>query len=262
MTLLENEPDPRPEEKRVPPPRRRLVLTALVLLTAGALLILRQMNYAIPDWIFSWQVLLICIGIFIGEKHNFNNPSFAILILIGGIFLINDFFPDLTIRHYLWPALLIIGGVALLVKPARVGRWGGKNFRGRRFNHERYFEEKNASAFNSGEDYLDIVTIFGGVKKNILSKTFKGGEATSFFGGTEINLMQADIQGHVVLDLTQIFGGTKLILPPHWEIKSEIVNIFGGVEDKRPVQNITVDGTKVIVLKGTSIFGGIEIRSY
>lgn len=95
-----------------------------------------------------------------------------------------------------------------------------------------------------------------------MNKNFKGGEATSVFGGTELNLMQADINGHVVFELTQIFGGAKLILPAHWEIKSEIVNIFGGVEDKRPVQSVTNDPNKVIVLKGTSIFGGIEIRSY
>jgi hypothetical protein len=74
--------------------------------------------------------------------------------------------------------------------------------------------------------------------------------------------MQADIQGEIELDLTQIFGGCKLIVPSHWEIKSELVNIFGGVEDKRPTQNINTDHSKVIILRGTSIFGGIEIRSY
>ncbi len=45
------------------------------------------------------------------------------------------------------------------------------------------------------EDYIDAVTVFGGVKKNILSKNFRGGDVTTFMGGTELNLTHADIQG-------------------------------------------------------------------
>ena len=36
------------------------------------------------------------------------------------------------------------------------------------------------------------------------------------FGGAEINFMQADIQGRVELEVNQVFGGTKLIVPAHW----------------------------------------------
>jgi hypothetical protein len=42
-----------------------------------------------------------------------------------------------------------------------------------------------------------------------------------------------------------------------------MVTIFGGLNDKRPmpVQTGSAD-SKVIVLKGTCIFGGIDIKSY
>lgn len=43
----------------------------------------------------------------------------------------------------------------------------------------------------------------------------------------------------VTLEITTIFGGTKLIIPSNWEIKSEAVMIFGGIEDKRRMQTIT-----------------------
>ena len=81
---------------------------------------------------------------------------------------------------------------------------------------------------------------------------------------TELNLMQADTSTRVVLDLTQVFGGTKLIIPPHWKVNAEdMVTIFGGLNDKRPmpVQTGATD-SKIIVLKGTCIFGGIDIKSY
>ena len=66
----------------------------------------------------------------------------------------------------------------------------------------------------------------------------------------------------MILDLTQIFGGCTLIMPPHWDLKSELVSIFGGTEDNRPTANVVTDPKKVVLLRGTSIFGGIEIKSY
>ncbi|MFZ6010408.1 MAG: cell wall-active antibiotics response protein, partial [Bacteroidota bacterium] len=114
------------------------------------------------------------------------------------------------------------------------------------------------------DDYLDSTTAFGGVKRNIISKNFKGGEITTIFGGTDLIFTQADVNGKIVLEVTQLFGGTKLIVPPHWKVETgDLVCVFGGVDDKRPaVADGTVDQNKVLVLKGTCIFGGIDIKSY
>ena len=126
------------------------------------------------------------------------------------------------------------------------------------------WDESNINE-TSGDDHLDSTVIFGGVKKNIISKNFRGGEAVTVFGGTEINLTQADVSGPIVLDLTQVFGGTKLIVPPHWKIQSQdLVCILGGVEDKRPIMSdpSSVSDSKVLVLKGTCILGWIDIKSF
>jgi hypothetical protein len=113
----------------------------------------------------------------------------------------------------------------------------------------------------SSEDYISATTVLGGVHKNILSKNFKGGDITIFMGGAELNLSQADIQGTAALDITQIMGGTKIIVPPHWTIRSELTSVFGNIEDKR--QNIgNSNPEKVLIIDGTSVFGGIEIRNY
>ena len=114
----------------------------------------------------------------------------------------------------------------------------------------------------SSEDFIESTSIFGGIKKNILSKKFKGGDVVNIMGGTELNLMQADINGTVILEIVQIFGGTKLIVPAHWEVKPEMVALFGGIEDKRQMQNVTLNPDKILVLKGTTMFGGIDIRNY
>jgi predicted membrane protein len=83
-------------------------------------------------------------------------------------------------------------------------------------------------------------------------------------GGAEIVLTQSDLNSsRVELEITQVFGGTKIIVPPHWKVSSDLVAIFGGIEDRRPLMsNQAISDEKHLVIKGTSIFGGIDIRSY
>ncbi|MBK7650840.1 MAG: hypothetical protein IPJ20_08920 [Flammeovirgaceae bacterium] len=57
-----------------------------------------------------------------------------------------------------------------------------------------------------------------------------------------MDLSQADINGSVIIDVTQIFGGVKLVIPSNWELKSDLTAILGGVDDKRNApQAVTVE---------------------
>lgn len=252
----------------------------------GILLLLIGVNYflvdngILPEWMWSWGVLLIAVGLFIGIRHRFRSPAWFIFMVIGGVVLIksNEFgkyFPGINL-HHIWPLALIILGLFFILRPHRHRRqWqdylddnAGSKTDAPWAAHEEPSDVKAdpspnrpAQSFLS-EDFIDTTSIFGGVKKNIISKNFRGGDITNIMGGSEIDLTQADIHGIVTIDLTQVFGGTKLIVPSNWQVKAQMAAIFGGVEDKRTVQNTALDPNKILVLDGTSIFGGIEIRSY
>ncbi len=220
------------------------------------------------------------MGLFIGIRHNFRSPAWFIMMVVGGVFLIKSdefarYFPGINVNH-IWPLALIILGLFFILRPhPRHRRWhdyvnskvDSKIDEGLGIHSEP--SDVKADTANSrpaqsilSEDYIDSTSIFGGVKKNIISKNFKGGDITNIMGGSEIDLTQADINGIVTIDLTQVFGGTKLIVPSNWQVKAQMAAIFGGVEDKRSVQNTALDPNKILILDGTSIFGGIEIRSY
>ena len=249
-----NTPQPKPEPEK----QQRFLLTGFALIAIGILFFLeRTSNIALGFDLFGWEIILILVGIFVGERSQFKGYSWLILIGIGLYFKLDDFLPNFNLHLYYGPLAFILLGAYFLFGPRSHSK------RSRYSKHGRDTIEKGLGSDNGlADDYIDVVSIFGGVNKNVMSKQFKGGEATSIFGGTELNLMQADFEGKVKLELTQIFGGCTLIIPPHWDLKTEIVNIFGGVEDNRPTHNVTVDTNKVVLLKGTSVFGGIEIKSY
>ncbi len=243
-------------------------LVGLILLGLGFILLLRTLDiFFVPSWIFSWPVFLILIGVFVGSRQGYDRPSAFMPIAIGALFLSNKIIPDLELSRFFWP-FLIIGLGTWLVFGRKKGfqtedftNWD-KRVDPETNNYSATGETQEGPA--SGpltEDKIESVSIFGGEKKNIVSKNFQGGEIVNFFGGCEINLMQADIKGRVKIEVVQVFGGTKIIVPANWTIHSEMVAIFGGIEDKRPPQ-LNVIPDKILVIEGTSIFGGIDIKSF
>jgi predicted membrane protein len=229
------------------------IWTGIFILLIGLVALLKASIPFFPDWVFSWQMLLVALGMFIGVRHNFRGVAWFILMLIGGIFLLNDIYPEFSLRRYMWPLALIAVGLFILTRPRN--RWGSD-------------KEPNADQSSEGgtgfskEDFVESTSIFGGAKKIIISKNFKGGDLVNIFGGTELDLSQADFTGTAVIELTTIFGGTKLLVPSNWSVKSEAVTIFGGIEDKRKMQTITEAAEKTLLLRGTVIFGGIDIKSF
>lgn len=239
-------------------------ITGIFLVLIGAGLLIDKMNPELPNWIFSWKTFLIVLGLYIGAKHNFRAGGWFVPIIIGSVFLVIENFPDLAIRPYIWPIAIIAVGLIIILKPKMFRARSSVNPGGNDDNDKGYksysWDDDNAS-FTS-EDVIESTNIFSGSKKINLSKNFKGGEITNVFGGSELNLTKADIKGRVVLEVTCIFGGTKLIVPPDWNIQQEAVAIFGGIDDKRPITGMQESPDKILVIKGTVLMGGIDIRSY
>ncbi|MDE3213489.1 MAG: hypothetical protein KGM98_09670 [Bacteroidota bacterium] len=246
------------------PPR---IFAGLILLAAGVLLLVYKMGGPVPGWLFTWPMILIVIGLFSGAKHGFRNPGSFILIIIGVAFLMDQSFPLWNFHRYILPLILIAVGLLYILRPRHTfGGPGGRYYRGRCRNGGPGFtgpgQGWNSPGENDDSEYVEINAVFSGVKKNILSKNFKGGSITSFMGGTELNLQKAEIQGPIVLEVNNIFGGTKLVLPSHWDVKNEVTAVFGGIEDKRGFNGNNPDPGKSLILKGSCIFGGVEINYF
>jgi predicted membrane protein len=225
--------------------------TGALLLLIGFVLLASKMGAPIPGWVFSWETFLILLGVFIGVKNRFHNPFWLLLIFVGAASIIDDAYPLMHLRNYIWPIAIMLMGLLFIIKPKRINR--------NRFEETNYdFPVADGASL---ENKVDITAVFSGVKRRILSKTFLGGDITAFMGGAEIDLTQADIQGTTVMDITAIFGGVKIIVPSDWDVQSHATAVFGGVDDKRYAYP-GLQTNKVLVLDGVAAFGGIEIKSY
>jgi predicted membrane protein len=237
---------------------RSTVWTGIFILLVGVAALIKATAPGVPEWVFSWPTFLLAFGFFIGIRHNFRGGAWFMMMVIGLVFLLERLIPDFHARQYMWPMALIVVGLFFIFRPLRRSmHWSEK--KNARLQGDIPIE--TAETWND-EDFVDSTSIFGGAKKNIISKKFKGGDLVNIFGGTDLDLTQADFTGTATIELTTIFGGTKLIIPSNWAIQSDAVIIFGGIEDKRKMPAVSENPDKTLVLKGTVIFGGIDIKSY
>lgn len=218
----------------------------LIVVAVGLVFLADALDLYVPDWLFSWKTLIIAIGLYVGAKQSFKFGGWLIPVAIGLIFIADEYVQDLYLKPYLIPAIIIGIGLYIIFKPRKKN---GQDWKGMVYTE------------TTADSQWESVSVFGG-NKNIISKDFRGGEMVTIFGGSELNMTQADITGVVTIEVVQIFGSTKLIVPANWKIQtSELVSVFGGIDDKRQV-NANQDDTKILNLKGASVFGGIDIRSY
>ena len=239
--------------------RRKRGTFGFVLVLIGAWWLLRRMDLVmLPNWFFTWPMILIAIGSFNLIVHRFKNIGGYILVGIGSVFLLKrhfDFPPEF--EQYFWPVMLILFGLFILFKPKSKHRM---NWRPKGSANEPVVGFSNDHVDN--DDMLDSLVVMGGLKKDIISKTFKGGEVTCIMGGAELYFSQADFEKTASIELTAVMGGIKLVVPSHWNIIVNTANILGGVDDKRRTYTPTVEGQeKTLIINGTIAMGGVEISS-
>ncbi|WP_332911371.1 LiaF transmembrane domain-containing protein [Algoriphagus boritolerans] len=223
-----------------------------------------------------------------------------VMLFLGAYFLLrNEFNFDFGLSQFIWPLGLIALGIYLIFQKQRENKvlekvrndWEKKRKSDSSYTKSDVEEAKvvdesagtssasGTSSFTQGPqstagsgftrttgtafaDRLNIDAIFSGVNRKLMTKNFEGGKITAAFGGVDLDLTSADFNGVITIQIDIIFGGVKMIVPPHWDIRTEVSNIAAGIEDKRYFREGGVDPNKVVVLKGTILFGGLEIKSF
>ncbi len=224
------------------------VFFGIILILIGGFYLLSTLNlinfnvahviFSLPFWAIIWGVVIV--------RSSHNKALGILLIFLGTLFLIPRIFPNVPYStNIFFPIALIAFGMYIIFK---------KNLN-RHNCHKRFNRQVNT-------DQIDDVAIFGGGHKVIITENFKGGNITAIFGGSEIDLSNCKLaEGENVLDVFLMFGGTSIFVPKEWSINVNVTPLFGGFSNKwRRNYSGPFDTTRTLVIKGTAIFGGGEIK--
>jgi len=227
-----------------------------ILLFIGSVLLLDRLDIISFSWVFSWPFIMIGFGVFLLIRHEGKNLFGVFLILFGTFFYLRreNWIPD-EYYEFILPIGIIAVGLYLILN--RRSKGSSDEFSD---EEKKSFESSDPQIVNS--DYIKAESVFAGLQRRLITKDFKGGKITTAFGGADIDLSKAEIKDKAVLDVEVIFGGLKLIIPPHWEVQADVSNVFSGIEDKRAFPSINESDKKTLYIKGSVSFGGLQFKSY
>ena len=219
-----------------------------LLLATGVFYLLYNFNalpFPVPAYVFSWQMLVILIGIYALYK---SLTKGLILIGVGTYFILplTGIIQPIDIQK-MWPALIILLGIIVLF--------------GSGFNKKH--KKKYMSATSTlNEELFEITAIMSGNTRQVSSYDFKGGSITAVMGGVELDLTNCYLSKEgCVIDLSVVMGGVSLKISREWNIQSEITPIMSGIEDEDQYStNVHIDPAATIILRGSVVMGGIEIK--
>jgi len=224
------------------------LMFGILIILAGVLALLRNLDFYIPVNIWSlWPVILIIIGLnkLVQPKEYRNTLWASVLLIIGVLFLLNNF----DIIHFgigeFWPVILILVGFLIIKQGTRSSRKD-----------------------SLGKDEINLSFILGGGDFNFSSTQLRGGDVLAIMGGGTLNLKEADMYGDVMtIDVFALMGGVEIIVPDRWQVTMQGIPFLGGMENKTSSRAPADDSAssseikKQLVIKGMAIMGGVEVKN-
>ncbi|KAF0091535.1 MAG: conserved membrane protein of unknown function [Fusobacteria bacterium] len=217
------------------------ILFGLLFVAVGVIYGLQELGM-ITDIGLTANVIFPSIMIIIGLIILFNNHNIifgGIVTFLGLVNLLNDWYPQLN--KIIFPGLLVIIGIEILL--------GGI--------FKRIAQPRNNLSIDS-KDELNAIAVLGGVEKKVVSQNFKGGKADAFLGGVVLDLTEIKLTSDAVIDVNAFMGGVEIKLPSNIRIRSDVNGFLGGVEIKH--RSVEPTGEYILILRGTAVLGGIEVK--
>jgi predicted membrane protein len=246
------------------------VTGGLILVAIGVLFLLGNLNIVRAiDWIAYWPVILIVIGLvqLVDSTSSTGRIGGGVMLVVGGLFLADNLgYINFPIWN-LWPLILI--GVGLMMLWNRAGFVSRHDAISRLAGHrvadgdpKRWnWPDMNAGYFTTSSGCLNEFAVFGGSKRSVAAQDFRGGKVAVIFGGVTLDLTGAGMAEDVaVLQVSALYGGVSIKIPPTWSAEVRGVGIFGGFGD-HTIHPPAVAGTKRLIIKGAAIFGGVSIKN-
>ncbi len=208
----------------------------IVLVVLGAILIADKAGNlnageVLKEW---WPLALVLAACLMAatKPHALVGPT--VLGLIGLALLSRTTgFSDNTWWRYVGPTAIVLLGLLLL------------------FGHGRGPADI--------DDRVNTFVAFGGNSLASRSTAFSGGSIASLFGGTELDLRQAQLAPQARIDAFTAFGAIEIVVPEGWRVQVRGLPLFGGIDNATTRDEILADAPSLDI-GALVLFGGLEIK--
>ncbi len=223
-------------------------LTGIVVIAAGIILLLNNLEVTRINILQYWPVLLIAWGLntMITGSRSFGAVTVSALVLLLGLALLGRnldmfYFSLGTVFRFFWPLLIIVIGISIFLGQSMPGKtnWA----------------------------------VMGGLERGKNARwTLDSSSYIAFMGGVDLDLRQAEIpDGETVLDITAIMGGADIRVPADLPVVCDGFAILGGVEflgrssggiigSTRAEQAAGKGDGKLVKIQGRAVMGGINVK--
>jgi predicted membrane protein len=230
------------------------VIAGLVITVIGLILLagefFPQLDVNIGDF---WPLVLVFLGGSIMRRGDGAGAKFVggVILLLGVGFLLESFVGLEFNLGRLWPLFLVALGLAMVW-----GTFGGGRAPGRQSTVILGGEEASTG------DVVNRFVALGGAELKSDSRNFRGGSLSAIMGGIELDLRNASIAGdEAVLDTFALMGGVDIRVPEDWSVSGKVLPILGAFEDNTRTSRESGKPVKRLLVKGTAMMGGIEIKN-
>lgn len=244
----------------------RGLFAGLFIVAVGLVFLLDQEGIVSADYMlrFLWPAVFIFFGMDAAMCRTNGARRHVGYVLIGiGCLLLLSTLGILKFRigfELIWPIAFIWFGVWIILRsfshsgqPGGGFNWLGDWARGM----------NQVVRGESTESEFDNVAVFGGVKRRITSKNFRSGSVMSLFGGFQIDLTHAGIEGDTaVITASSCMGGGEIRIPEEWVIDIQGIALLGGyVDETHQIAPSDPSKAKKLIVKGTALMGGVVIKN-
>ncbi|HEV3220809.1 MAG TPA: DUF5668 domain-containing protein [Candidatus Acidoferrales bacterium] len=248
--------------------RGRGIFVGLFLFALGVVLLLDQQGIVSAHRVFQffWPALLIFFGLEnISCRSNTGRIFGFALVAIGAFMLLGalGYVPFHIGLGTIWPILMIVFGLALVATRITGGRMIGIGVHTRESLDDAFPQVGGRAPTNDIDSSFDYFAVLGGVKQKIMTKNFRGGRILAAWGGFELDMRQADIEGEsATIHVTAVMGGGSIRVPENWIVDFQGTPFMGGFVDEREHAPAPDAGpAKRLIIRGLVFMGGLVIKN-
>ena len=234
------------------------LIAGIIIIAIGALFLLNSTGIAdvggLTKW---WPMIIVLLGVWRLIAQKFRSLFGPLLLIAIGVIL-QLWQLDISGLDFgtLWPAILIVVGIAILA--------GGFNRRRRRRGRRNSSTSRNASPIidvdvssyaDPDDDTLHAVV---GSQDRIISGDFQSASINVVMGSGSLDLRNARIVDKpATLEASVVMGEVKVRVPAEWNVRIANSSQMGETKDARPLQSDS--DSPDLIIRGSVTMGSLQI---